>query len=33
MPFTAQELTDIRAYVEQGGSCFISMAEGGEAKA
>lgn len=29
-PFTAQELQDIRNYVENGGSVFIIMNEGGE---
>lgn len=32
LPFTAQELQDIRRYVEEGGKCMIMMAEGGEQK-
>jgi len=32
MPFTAQELQDIRAYVENGGSVLLVMSEGGEQK-
>lgn len=32
LPFSAQELTDIRRYVDEGGKVFISMAEGGEQK-
>lgn len=32
MPFTAQELQDIRAYIENGGSVFLIMNEGGEQK-
>jgi len=32
LPFTAQELQDIRLYIENGGSVFVIMAEGGENK-
>ena len=32
MPFNAQELQDIRNYIEQGGRCILMMAEGGEQK-
>lgn len=32
MPFNAQELQDIRNYIEQGGRCMLMMAEGGEQK-
>jgi intraflagellar transport protein 52 len=32
-PFNAQELQDIRRYVEEGGRCIIMMSEGGETKA
>jgi len=32
MPFNAQEITDIRKYIEDGGRCMIMMAEGGEQK-
>lgn len=32
MPFTANELQDILAYVENGGSVFLVMNEGGETK-
>ena len=32
LPFTGQELRDIRQYVEAGGSCLIIMQEGGEQK-
>ena len=32
LPFTAQELQDIRRYIEDGGRCVILMAEGGETK-
>ena len=32
-PFNAQELQDIRRYVEEGGRAIIMMAEGGETKA
>ena len=31
-PFSAQELQDIRKYIEEGGRCIIMMAEGGEGK-
>ena len=33
LPFTAQELQDVRAYIESGGSVFVAMAEGGESRA
>lgn len=32
LPFNAQELQDIRRYIEEGGRCVIMMAEGGETK-
>ena len=32
LPFTAQELQDIRKYIEDGGRVVITMAEGGENK-
>ena len=32
-PFTGQELKEIRAYIENGGSVLIMMNEGGENKA
>ena len=32
MPFNAQELQDIRNYIEMGGRCMLMMKEGGEAK-
>ena len=32
MPFNAQELQDIRQYIEMGGRCMLMMAEGGEQK-
>ena len=32
MPFTGKELQDVRNYVEQGGSVFVAMNEGGEQK-
>ena len=32
LPFTAQELQDIRRYIEEGGRCVILMTEGGENK-
>ena len=32
MPFTAQELQDIRTYIENGGSVLVVMSEGGENK-
>lgn len=32
LPFNAQELQDIRRFVEEGGRCMIMMAEGGENK-
>lgn len=32
LPFTAQELQDIRLYIEHGGSVMIVMSEGGENK-
>ena len=32
LPFTAQELQDIRRYIEEGGKVFILMSEGGESK-
>jgi len=32
LPFSAQELQDIRRYIEDGGRCMIMMAEGGEQK-
>lgn len=31
-PFNAQELQDIRRYVEEGGRCILMMSEGGETK-
>lgn len=31
-PFNAQELQDIRRYIEEGGRCMIMMTEGGEQK-
>jgi intraflagellar transport protein 52 len=33
LPFNAQELQDIRKYIEEGGRCMIMMSEGGEQKA
>lgn len=30
LPFNAQELTDIRKYIEEGGKVLIMMHEGGE---
>ena len=32
MPFTAQELQDIRRYVDEGGRAMIILGEGGEHK-
>ena len=32
LPFNAQELQDIRRYIEEGGRCVIMMTEGGETK-
>lgn len=32
LPFNAQELQDIRRYVDEGGKVVIMMAEGGENK-
>jgi intraflagellar transport protein 52 len=32
LPFTAQELQDIRRYIEEGGRVMINMTEGGEGK-
>ena len=32
LPFTAQELQDIRRYIEEGGRAIIMMDEGGETK-
>lgn len=32
LPFNAQELQDIRRYIEEGGRAFILMTEGGEQK-
>ena len=32
MPFSAQELADIRKYIDEGGRVFLSMHEGGEQK-
>lgn len=32
LPFNAQELQDIRRYIEEGGRCMIMMSEGGELK-
>jgi len=32
LPFNAQELQDIRRYIEEGGRVVIMMAEGGETK-
>ena len=32
MPFTAKELTEVRQYIEAGGSALVIMNEGGEAK-
>jgi len=32
MPFTAKELQDVRAYIENGGSVLVIMNEGGEVK-
>lgn len=32
LPFNAQELQDIRRYIEEGGRCVIMMTEGGENK-
>jgi intraflagellar transport protein 52 len=32
LPFNAQELQDIRRYIEEGGRCLVVMAEGGEQK-
>ena len=32
LPFNAQELQDIRRYIEEGGRCVIMMNEGGETK-
>jgi intraflagellar transport protein 52 len=32
MPFNAQELQDIRKYVDEGGRVFLMMTEGGEQK-
>lgn len=32
LPFNAQELQDIRKYIEDGGACMIMTAEGGESK-
>lgn len=32
LPFNAQELHDIKKYIEEGGRCIIMMAEGGEQK-
>ncbi len=32
MPFNAQELQDIRRYIDDGGRVLIMMAEGGEQK-
>jgi len=30
MPFNAQELQDIRKYIDEGGRVLLMMAEGGE---
>ena len=30
MPFTAKELTEVRQYIEAGGSALVIMHEGGE---
>lgn len=32
-PFTGQELKEVRAYIENGGSVLVMMSEGGENKA
>jgi intraflagellar transport protein 52 len=32
LPFNAQELQDIRRYIDEGGRALILMAEGGEQK-
>ena len=32
LPFNAQELQDIRRYIEDGGRVLLMMAEGGEQK-
>jgi intraflagellar transport protein 52 len=32
LPFSAQELQDIRRYVDEGGRALIIMSEGGEQK-
>ncbi len=32
MPFTAKELQEVRAYIENGGSVLVIMNEGGEVK-
>ena len=33
LPFNAQEIQDIRRYIEEGGRCMVIMSEGGEQKA
>lgn len=32
LPFSQQELYDIRKYIDEGGRVFISLSEGGEQK-